>query len=86
MTVHPFPIILLYDKIVFSFIVKSITGFKNSDFRLISVLAGGFQRRKTIFGSWERGVGRRVLLNAPSEGDDQKIFGGSKFFILELFG
>ena len=63
-----------------------ITGFKNLDFRLKSVLAGGFQGRKSTFGSWESGGGGGSILNVSSDGDDQRIFGGAKFFILIFFG
>ena len=32
------------------------------------------------------GGGGEITLNAPSDGDDQRIFGCAKFFILIFFG
>jgi len=33
-----------------------------------------------------KGTGGRGTLNSPSDGNDLRIFGGLKFFILEFFG
>lgn len=33
-----------------------------------------------------KGTGGGGTFNSPSDGDDQRIFGGAKFFILIFFG